>query len=84
MPSMPIIKSSISSEDAANIKIAVEDDNFKWLLTHILADIHQDGGQYTTLAGLEASVADALCLLMEMRSELRALRRSLPKSKRAL
>jgi len=65
---MPNSKSSTSSEDELELNSS--------LLFHLLSFIHRDTGQYTTLAGYQTSVDEAVKVIGQERAELRALRRT--------
>ena len=59
---MPTSKSSISSERKLrrqHLQRLADDLNYKALLGELLAVLHRDGSQYTTLAGYVASIEDA-------------------------
>jgi len=74
---MQTSKSSISI-DARYHKLIhqlVEAQDYRALLIEVLAAVHRDGGQYTQLAGLSASVEDAINRLTYERRELARLRR---------
>ena len=48
--------------------------DYKAWLDDLLAVIHRDGGQYTTLVGYRVSLEDAQSLFYAMRIELRRLK----------
>src|ERR1044071_4324530 len=57
---MPSSKSSTSSEKENELRKAAykqwaEEKNYEALLTDLLAEVHRDGGQYTTLTGYAES-----------------------------
>lgn len=59
---MPTSKSSTSSEQLEYTinSLTQERDYYKEKLDQLLNAVHRDGGQYTTLAGLQVSHVDAL------------------------
>lgn len=70
---MPSMKSSSLIEEPYKKLLqekAAEGDHL-FLLTELLAVIHRDGGQYTVLVGLPLSVEDAMCTVLDLRSQLR-------------
>ena len=66
------MKSSTSTEA---IRKHCQAGDHEWLLNELLAVIHRDHGQYTKLAGLQASFEDALVSLETQSIELTGLRR---------
>jgi hypothetical protein len=70
---MPSFKSSSLIDEQYRQLIhqkAAEGDHLS-LLTELLSLIHRDGGQYTVLVGLPASVEDAMKVVLDLRSQLR-------------
>ena len=69
---MPTLKYSTSIDEGfkrvASMKAV--DQDYKWLLDQLLALIHRDGGQYTTLVGYADSVNDAIDKVVSTRKEL--------------
>lgn len=74
---MPTLKSSTLIDETYRSLLrekAAEGDHL-FLLNELLAVIHRDGGHYTLLAGLPASVEDAMGVFYDLRTQLRALKR---------
>jgi len=63
MQSTPSLKSSTSSEP-----------NYEGMLKELLSLIHRDGGQFTTLAGLEVSFEEAKQIVFDNRFKFRPRR----------
>ena len=81
---MPSSKSSTSSEKENELRKAAykrwaEEKNYEALLTDLLAEVHRDGGQYTTLTGYAVSSYDAIEKLRSMRRKLTSLLYKTPK-----
>lgn len=80
---MPTMKSSTLIEPTYKAllqKLAAEGDYLS-LLNELLAVIHRDGGHYTILVGVPASVEDAMGVFYDLRSQLQSavsLRRKRP------
>ena len=75
---MPSSKSLTSSEQADQLRRLAynkwsEEKNYEELLKDLLAEIHRDGGQYTTLTGYAGSSYDAVSKLRSMRRKLTSL-----------
>lgn len=62
MQSTPTSKSSTLSND-----------DYKFLLEELLAEIHRDGGQFTKLAGLMVSLEEAHKKIVAMRKKITSL-----------
>lgn len=69
---MPTLKSSTSIDElfAEALREKAAEGDYEFLLHHLLAVIHQDGGQYTTLAGYAVSIEDAITRVRDLRSEV--------------
>lgn len=65
-------KLSTSNDYPALVRQKAAEGDHLWLLNELLSRIHQDHGQYTTLAGLPTSFEDALTILSLSRGSLRA------------
>lgn len=75
---MPSLKSSTLMDESYRSLLqekAAEGDHL-FLLQELLAVIHRDGGQYTLLTGLPTSVEDAMKVVIDLRTELRSLKRN--------
>lgn len=84
MPSTPSSKSSTSSECASCMDWMAKCHESDVLGSHycewlkgLLAAVHRDGGQYTTLAGTKESVEDAIKKVRELYQERASMKRKL-------
>lgn len=68
MPSTPSSKSLTSTE---------REEFLEKQLKSLLAVVHRDGGQYTTLVGLDASLADAEAKIAALYQERASMKRKL-------
>lgn len=78
MSSTPSSKSSTSSKPyyrAEHIAAKLAREDYKALLLDLLAIIHRDGGQFTTLAGLQASLETAEQVVPELFQEHASMKR---------
>lgn len=75
------LSSTLNSRSFLNrfVEARVEREDYKDLLLNLLAVIHRDGGQYTTLTGLTTSVVDALCMVDALHRDTAALKARLEK-----
>jgi hypothetical protein len=64
------------------IDMLVEDKNYEALLREVLAVVHRDGGHYTILCGLSASVLDAIVHVQDIRYHNREMADALARRKK--